>query len=189
MARHSPSSRIPIAALALLLGIGILVQFRVQGRTLVVASDHEAQALLLSEMVEASGRLRAEIESLEAQLAVYQADGRGVGMQGLVAELNRVKVLNGLIEVSGPGVELLVDGPLSALDVQDMANELRNAGAEAISLNGHRLVATSIVVTAETKGQSCCRWVFGDSSLFVPGYRQPANYRVSVNAPWGAAVS
>ena len=144
--------RIPLAVLALLLGVGILTQFRAQGRIAVVASDREAQALLLSELVEANGSLRAEIESLESQLAVYEADGRGVGLQGLVAELNRVKVLNGLIEVSGPGLELLIDGPLSALDLQDLVNELRNAGAEAIALNGHRLVASS-VLAVEAKGQ------------------------------------
>lgn len=138
--------------LALLLGVGLQVQFRAQGRAPVVASDREAQAILLGELVEASGRLRAEIEFLGAQLAAYETKSGSVGMQELVAELNRVKVLNGLIEVSGPGIELLIDGPLSALDLQDMVNELRNAGAEAISLNGHRLVVTS-VLTVETMGQ------------------------------------
>jgi len=152
MAKHQIISRIPLATLALLLGVAILAQFRAQGRTLDVGSDREAQALLLSELVEASGRLRAEIEFLESQLAVYQANERGVGLQGLVDELNRVKVLNGLVEVSGPGVELLIDGPLSALDLQDLINELRNAGAEAMSLNGHRLVGSS-VVTVDAKGQ------------------------------------
>ena len=152
MAKHQIISRIPLATLALLLGVAILAQFRAQGRTLDVGSDREAQALLLSELVEASGRLRAEIEFLESQLAVYQANERGVGLQGLVDELNRVKVLNGLVEVSGPGVEFLIDGPLSALDLQDLINELRNAGAEAMSLNGHRLVGSS-VVTVEAKGQ------------------------------------
>lgn len=138
--------------LALLLGVGLQVQFRAQGRAPVVASDREAQALLLSELVEAGGRLRAEIESLDAQLAAYETKSGGVGIQELVSELNRVKVLNGLIEVSGPGIELLIDGPLSALDLQDIVNELRNAGAEAISLNGHRLVVAS-VLTVETMGQ------------------------------------
>jgi uncharacterized protein YlxW (UPF0749 family) len=64
-------------------------------------------------------------------------------MEELVAEINRVKVLTGSIEVSGPGIELWVDGPLNVLDLQDLVNELHNAGAEAISLNGHRLVVHS----------------------------------------------
>jgi uncharacterized protein YlxW (UPF0749 family) len=143
-------SRIPLAILALLVGVGVQIQFRVQGRAPTVASNREAQALLLSELVEAGGRLRAEIEFLDAQLAAYETKDGGAGMQELVSELNRVKVLNGLIEVSGPGIELLIDGPLSALDLQDLVNELRNAGAEAISLNDHRLVVTSVLTVGAT---------------------------------------
>jgi uncharacterized protein YlxW (UPF0749 family) len=41
-------------------------------------------------------------------------------------------------------VELLVDGPLNALDLQDLINELRNGGAEAIALNGVRWVVSSV---------------------------------------------
>jgi len=37
----------------------------------------------------------------------------------------------------------VLDGPLNALDLQDTLNELRNAGAEAIALNGLRLVVDS----------------------------------------------
>jgi uncharacterized protein YlxW (UPF0749 family) len=47
---------------------------------------------------------------------------------------------------------VLVDGPLSALDLQDLVNEIRNAGAEAISLNGERLVVYSVFVIEEKGG-------------------------------------
>ena len=138
--------------LALLLGVAILAQFRAHRRVRVVASDREAQILLLTELVEANADLRAEVRSLESQVVTYGNDSRGAALQRLVDELNRVRVLNGLVEVSGPGLELRLDGPLSSLDLQDLVNELRNAGGEAISLNGHRLVATS-AVTVETEGQ------------------------------------
>jgi uncharacterized protein YlxW (UPF0749 family) len=139
--------RIPLALLALLLGVGVVVQFRAQRRVRAVSSDREAQALLLSELVGANDDLRAEIAALESQLAVYGTDRRAVGLQELVDELNRIKTLNGLVEVSGPGIELEIDGALSALDLQDLVNELRNAGAEAISLNGYRLVVSSAPAT------------------------------------------
>jgi uncharacterized protein YlxW (UPF0749 family) len=151
MARHRIGSRIPLTATALLLGMAIVAQFRAQGRVPVVASDGESQAFLLSELVGANSSLRAEIESLESQLTAYETERRGVGLQELVAELNRVKMLNGSVEVSGPGIEVQIDGPLSALDLQDLVNELRNAGGEAIALNGHRLVVTS-VVAVESNG-------------------------------------
>jgi uncharacterized protein YlxW (UPF0749 family) len=150
--RRSVGSRIFLTVLTLLLGLAIVAQFRARGRVQVATSDREEQALLLSELVDANRSLRTEIESLRAQQAAYESDNRGAGLEELVAELNRVRVLNGMVEVSGPGVELLVDGPLSALDLQDLINELRNAGAEAIALNGHRLVVSSVLV-AEDKGR------------------------------------
>ena len=63
--------------------------------------------------------------------------------------LNRLKIVNGQVEVSGPGIEVRISGPLSALYAQDLVNELRNAGAEAVALNGERLVLWSGIATAD----------------------------------------
>jgi uncharacterized protein YlxW (UPF0749 family) len=135
----------------LLLGIGVLTvaQLRAQRYLRVVTYDRDEQAVLLSELVDANRRLRAEIDLLTAQKDAYAEENRGAILEELVAELNRVRVLNGTIEVSGPGVELLLDGPLSALDLLDVVNELRNAGAEALALNGHRLVVNSVFVVED----------------------------------------
>jgi len=150
--RRSVVSQVCLALL--LLGIGILVvaQSRVQRRLHVVAVDRDEQAILLSELVDANLGLRAEIGSLQVQQAAYENENRGAILEELVAELNRVRVINGMVEVSGPGVELLIDGSLNALDLQDLINELRNAGAEAIALNGYRLVVKS-VLTVDVHGQ------------------------------------
>ena len=67
----------------------------------------------------------------------------------MVTELNRLRAVNGLVEVAGPGVEMNIDGSVTALDLQDLVNEARNAGAEALALNGHRLVARSVLVGSE----------------------------------------
>ena len=150
--RRNIGSRLFLTVLTLVLGVAIVAQLRARGRTYAVTAGQEDQALLLSQLVNANRSLRAEIELLESQLAIYEGMSRGIGLQELVAELNRGKVLNGLVEVSGPGVELLVDGPLNVLDLQDLINELRNAGAEAISLNDRRLVVHS-VWSAESSGQ------------------------------------
>jgi uncharacterized protein YlxW (UPF0749 family) len=60
-------------------------------------------------------------------------------------ELNQLKVFNGAVEVYGPGVQVTLDGPVTVLDLQDMLNELRNAGAEALAINGQRLIASSSI--------------------------------------------
>lgn len=143
---------IPRLGLTLLLfvaGTLIVAQIRAQRHLRVVSHDRDEQAILLSELVDANRRLREEIESLEAEVAAQQSTARGAALEEVVSELNRVRVLNGLVEVSGPGVELVIDGPLSPLDLQDLVNEFRNAGAEALALNGHRIVVSSVFVAGE----------------------------------------
>jgi len=141
-----------MTVLMFVLGIMIVAQFRAAGRLRPVSATGDEQAILLSALADANSRLRAEVASLTAQEAEHERDKGTAGLEELVAELNRVRVLNGMVEVSGPGVELLLDGPLNALDLQDVVNELRNAGAEAITLNEQRLVVNS-VIAVDAKGQ------------------------------------
>jgi uncharacterized protein YlxW (UPF0749 family) len=152
MSRRAVVYQVGMTLLMLALGIVIAAQVRSQGHLYAAASSQDEQLALLTELVAANQSLRLEIEALEEQQASYAGNERSVGLESLVAELNRVRVLNGMIEVSGPGVELLVDGPLNALDLQDLINELRNAGAEAVALNGQRLAASSVLVV-ENKTQ------------------------------------
>ncbi len=147
--RKSIVSQISVTALLLAAGVLIVAQLRVQNRLRAQSYDRDDQAVMLSELVDADRRLRNEIEVLETQYASYQGTDRGGILEELVDELNRVRVLNGAVEVSGPGVEVLVDGPLYAADLQDLVNELRNAGAEAIAVNGQRLVVSSVFRAGE----------------------------------------
>ena len=60
-------------------------------------------------------------------------------------ELASIRAYAGLDPVVGPGVTVTVDGPIDGPAVEDLINELRNAGAEAIAIDGVRLVAGSVV--------------------------------------------
>jgi uncharacterized protein YlxW (UPF0749 family) len=70
-------------------------------------------------------------------------------LETLVEELNKVRIINGLVEVSGAGVEVSLDGPVGVVDVQDLINELRNAGAEALTVNRERLTLYSVIASTE----------------------------------------
>lgn len=104
--------------------------------------------------------LRKQLEKLRAEMASYQKlVTRGEALaRKLSEELEKTKILTGLMSVKGPGVVVKVeDAPSSAIppgadteafvvhdeDLLRMVNELRAAGAEAISINGQRLIATS----------------------------------------------
>ena len=180
--RRSLFSQVFLTFLLLVVGVLIAVQLRVQRRLRVTSVDQDEQAVLLSELVDANSSLRAEIESLKAQREAYAHESRGAVLEELVAELNRGKAINGMVEVSGPGVELLVDGPLTALDLQDLINELRNAGAEATALNGHRWVLNSVLVVNDKEemtmnGHSIHRpyqvRAIGDSDTMETALRRP----------------
>jgi uncharacterized protein YlxW (UPF0749 family) len=150
--RRGVFSLVLMTVVMLVLGIMVVAQFRAVGRLRPLSGTGDEQAVLLSALADANSRLRAEVASLEAQDVEYERVRGMAGLEELVADLNRVRVLNGMVEVSGPGMELLLDGPLNALDLQDVVNELRNAGAEAITLNSRRLVVNS-VLGIDAKGQ------------------------------------
>jgi uncharacterized protein YlxW (UPF0749 family) len=145
MLRRGFLSRLCLAAVLLGLGVATVAQLRTQRNLQKTRYDEDEQVVLLSELVEANYRLRTEIASLSAQLAASGTERSGTMLEELVTDLNRVRMFNGVTVAAGPGVEVVLNGPLNALDLQDIVNELRNAGAEAISLNGVRLTLDSAV--------------------------------------------
>ena len=65
-------------------------------------------------------------------------------------ELAETNVLLGLTDVEGPGIEVILNNNstvnIDAYDLLELVNELRLAGAEAISINGERIVSMSEIV-------------------------------------------
>jgi len=141
--------RVLVAAIFAVIGILIFAQFRSEGalRSARVAGSGTDRAALISGLVDANLELREEAESLQAQL--LELEEQGGSLVSMVEELNRLRLVNGLSEVSGQGVMLVLDSPMSATELQDMVNELKNSGAAAISLNGQRLIAQSSIVSTE----------------------------------------
>jgi uncharacterized protein YlxW (UPF0749 family) len=90
---------------------------------------------------------RAEIAALERDLATLAANqDRGVVSLGQVRdELRSIRAYAGLEAVVGPGVSVSVAGPIDGPTLEDLINELRGAGAEAIAIDGIRIVAGSAV--------------------------------------------
>lgn len=57
------------------------------------------------------------------------------------AEATRLRQLEGLAPVHGPGIVMVIDAAgLKALDLQDALSSLAAAGAEAIDVNNRRVV-------------------------------------------------
>ena len=123
-----------------------------------------AQQALSAQVVQ----LEAEQESLLSQLAAAQAElqrlqAEDAGSQTALAEVNRrladTRLAAGLSRIHGPGVRVEIadslrnvpagENPASYIvqpdDLRDLVAALWASGAEGISINGERLVATSSI--------------------------------------------
>jgi uncharacterized protein YlxW (UPF0749 family) len=96
---------------------------------------------------DANAQLRTALAEQRGLLAEYQA----AGAQGSSAldvsreELRRIRAYSGLAPIEGQGIIVRVNGDLDAIALNDLVNELRNAGAEALAVDETRLTARSVV--------------------------------------------
>lgn len=110
-------------------------------------STHVSElATMLKNQEESRKSLEKEIQTLRSQLNNYDRD----------SELERLRMVAGLTDIEGPGVEItLSDKQDIAKDeepvffivhydqLEGVVNELFAAGAEAVEVNGERIVAST----------------------------------------------
>lgn len=132
-----------VAIVALFLGILVVSQFRSREaftRTLQQETP-ETLTTLIADLSDRNRQLRTEI--FELRFRLDQAKSGVAGGQGAIEEsereLARLEVFSGRSAVTGPGIAVRVTGPFDDRALSDLVNELRNAGAEAISVNGTRI--------------------------------------------------
>lgn len=175
--RRSPANAILVGLIAAALAFVAAVQVRSQAeveRTLA-GQDPTTLAFLIDDLHSANDQLATEITRLEGRQTELRQSG-GTASGALKAELQQLQIVEGLAPARGPGVVVSVDATLHALDLQDALNNLRISGAEAISVNGHRVVAGTPIVDSGAKvlidGQAQQRpWTIvavGDPSQLAP---------------------
>lgn len=146
--RQVPRLRPAPLALSLvcfLVGILLAAQIQAQNRTIRAATGASGadQAAIVGGLYENNLTLRREVASLQAKLQEQERSLSQTDIEETVRALNQLRLLNGMSEVSGPGVVVTLNGSLRAQDMLDLINELRNAGAEALAVNEERIVARS----------------------------------------------
>jgi Uncharacterized protein conserved in bacteria len=146
---HRLRSQLTIASVALVLGLLVVVQLRSQAESSGLAQlSSQDLTVLVANLNARNDQLRREASSLEGELATLKANqSRGdVSVDEITADLERVRAYAGLEPVTGPGVTISIHGAIDGGGVEELVNELRNAGAEAIAAGDVRVV-TGIVVT------------------------------------------
>jgi uncharacterized protein YlxW (UPF0749 family) len=99
--------------------------------------------------------LRRQQIKLADEVRGLQAGGLSNSSSGaaLQQQLNNLELQAGAVAVTGPGLKAVIDdakdsakeGRLLDVDLQQLVNGLWTAGAEAISVNGHRLTSLTAI--------------------------------------------
>lgn len=105
----------------------------------------------LSQLRDQQTRLADEVRAL--QTAGLSNTSSGAALQ---QQLDDLGLQTGAIAVTGPGIKAVIDdaknadkeGRLLDVDLQQLVNGLWTAGAEAISVNGHRLTSLTAIRSA-----------------------------------------
>jgi uncharacterized protein YlxW (UPF0749 family) len=147
-----------LAVVGLVLGVMLAFQFRVTREIQSTEPVQRAQQLSaqVSQMKKDRDALQSQVNDLRAQLDKVSTGPQSADLKD---ELDQARIEAGVTELAGPGVEVTLNDSNITLrpgenpnlyvlhdeDVLRVLNEIRAAGAEAISINGQRLLATTEV--------------------------------------------
>jgi uncharacterized protein YlxW (UPF0749 family) len=144
MRRRTSGRAISVWLIALLVALVATVQIRSQAEVArsLVGVDTTALAFLIDDLNRANDSLQAEATDLQKRQATLRSGTSGAADQVLADEANRLRAIEGLVPVHGPGVVIVIDATgLKGLDLQDALNNLAAGGAEATAINDRRVVA------------------------------------------------
>lgn len=153
-----------LGIMCLLLTIAICVQVKTvdtNGTTIGVSeteSELRDQVLKMKEKYENSyeklEKAEKELEEVRQSVASNNEE-----LENLEQQIKKANVLLGVTDVTGPGATITITDGISTpntlnpsdllvhdVDVLSVVNELKNAGAEAIEVNGKRIVSTSAIM-------------------------------------------
>ena len=205
-----------LAVMAVCVVVGFLLAAQLRGVQLAGAADAtnasrlETLQSLYNDVVEERDGLTEQVGQLQSELELYrqQAASGDEGSEALKTELEQMEITAGLTDVEGPGVTVVLEDSTQANvtgdeadylihdnDILSVINELRSAGAEAISLNGERILATSevrctgAVVTVNGRRYAAPYVIFaiGDPNTLYSALTM-RNGVVDILSQWGITV-
>lgn len=142
------SGRLAVSAVLVLLGFLVIVQLRSQAADPgLAAMSAQDLTVLVANLSTRNEQLRREIGALERQRDATEAIvERGDSSTGQIrSDLNRIRAWSGAMAVTGPGVRVVIEGPIPGDAVSQLLNELRNAGAEGLAIGQVREVPGVVV--------------------------------------------
>jgi len=135
-----------VAIVCVLIGLGTVAVVRGQGSDDFLATAREPDLVrLLDDLQARQTRLDGEILRLQAAEQRLRTGTTAEALQQAQERADDLRVLAGTTAVTGPGIRLRIEGENAffASDLLNTVQELRDAGAEAIEVNGIRVVVNT----------------------------------------------
>jgi uncharacterized protein YlxW (UPF0749 family) len=172
--RGPSRGQVAVALACALLGFVLVAQVRSAegvGERLAVEREEDL-ARILSELTAQSDRLQSEITDLRLTLVEFETsvEAEEIALRSLERRFDDLRVLIGAVPADGEGIVFTIDDPERSVTqdlLVDAVQELRDAGAEAVAVNGVRLVASSAFSTRNER-------VLLDGQPLTPPYRLAA---------------
>lgn len=200
---HVQRGTIGLTLLAVILGVYLAAQWQSRPRpTAPPEYRREVAAQTIQRLEAEQVELKKRIADLRAALAQRQQDTAAgqADLTQLSAELEEQKLIAGTVPVRGPGVRVVLDDSavktipakqdpalyiVHEYQLRDVVNVLWSAGAEAISINGERVVSrTSIycvgstILVNDTRTSPPYQFdVVGDPAQLEAALADPANLK------------
>jgi len=162
------SGMIVIGLLALFIGLVISIQITTtQGSDvggLVPVAKAQGYLEQLKQVRAEKDDALQELNQLEERLNKIEQEksDEDFFLKSIVSDMEKYKMAAGVVDVKGPGVVITVDDPISTEEFTDeysvimlryelllsLVNKMKDAGAEAISINGQRIIVTTEISLA-----------------------------------------
>ena len=142
-------SQATLFVVAMLIGLLAVGQLNSRARPIEIGSLSAQELSTLIETLTARNReLRTGLADIREQVRQYEVSGpqSESALQVSREDLRRITAFGGLAPVDGQGIVMDIDGDLDAIAFNDLVNELRNAGAEAIAVDDVRVTARSVAI-------------------------------------------
>ena len=142
-------AQVSLFVVALIIGLLLVGQLRSQARPIELSSLSAQELSGLIEQVSARNTELGEgLDELRTQIRDYErASVEGQSDIEISEEaLRGITAFGGLVGVEGQGISIMAEGSFDPIAVNDLIQELRNAGAEAIAIDDIRITADSVAV-------------------------------------------
>ena len=105
----------------------------------------ESMAIEVAQLIKDNQDLRKKRDILidERDKFLNQSTNRRAAVEAVSSNIGEYGIIAGTSQVTGKGVVVTISHEMALTQLIDLVNAIRNSGAEALSINGRRVVASS----------------------------------------------